>query len=374
MPSSTSSSEPPVIVSERGYVRSVPAILWPAVALAALVLALLAIGVWEGSMRRHGLKAGDLDDGDSHWVVERRKVDSGPRDQIVLIGDSRILFDSNLDEWQRLTGRRPIQLAMEGTNGAPVLENLANDEHFAGLVVVGMAPTSYFRDAAGLHDKALAYLRDESPSQRLGHLIDLQLQTVFAFLDHDYALFPLIERHHYRERTGYDAGSAPYFDVWKLRETGPARQYRMWSRLITDPYLQEHGRLAWHDFDGKVFEDAQIAKVIAKSKGWVAKIRGRGGEVAFLRPPSSGRVIVNEDRRVGRVRTWDPLLRATGSYGFHFRDDPVTAAMQCPEWSHLTASDAAMFTRIYVAALKAHVPWLEIHAASGAPHEHPDRG
>jgi hypothetical protein len=359
---------------ERGYARRVPALRWPGVALAALVLALAATGAWEMSMRHAGLHAGDLDDGDGHWVVERRKVDTGPRDSIVLVGDSRILFDTNLDEWQRLTGRRPIQLALEGTNGAPFLEDLANDEHFAGLVVVGMAPSSYFRERVGLHDKALRHLHDESPSQRVGHLLDLQLQEVLAFLDHDYALFPLIERHHYPERAGFDADNTPYYDVWKLRETAPDRQYRMWPRIVSDPYLQEHARMAWHDFDGKVIEDADIAKVIAKTKGWVARIRARGGEVVFVRPPSSGRVIGNEDRRVARERSWDPLLAATGSYGFHFRDDPVSATMQCPEWSHLTADDATVFTRIYVGALKAHVPWLEAHASGGVPHERPDRG
>ena len=373
MRSSTSSSEQ-AAVPERGYARRVPAIRWPAIALAALVLAVAATGAWEASLRHLGLRAGDLDDGDDHWVVERRKVDTGPRDPIVLVGDSRILFDSDLDEWQRVTGRRPIQLALEGTNGGPVLEDLAKDEHFAGLVVVGMAPTSYFRDGMGLHDKALKYLRDQSPSQRVGHLIDMQLQNVLAFLDHDYAMFHLIERHHYPERAGYDPTDAPYYEVWKLRETSADRQTRMWPRVVTDPFIQEHARLAWHDFAGKVVDDAEVAKVAARSKKWIAQIRARGGEVVYLRPPSNGRVLVNEDKRLARARSWDVLLKETGAYGFHFQDDPASAAMQCPEWSHLTAADATVFTRIYVGALLAHVPWLEAHASGGAPHEHPDRG
>ena len=374
MPSSTSSSEPDVVAVDRAYVRRVPSLRWSVVALAALLLTLAATAGWEASMRQLGLRAGDLDDGDDYWVVERRAVDAGPRDPIVLVGDSRILFDSDLDEWQRLTGRRPLQLALEGTNGGPFLEDLAKDEHFAGLVVVGMAPTSYFRDGVGVHDKALAHLRDQSPSQRVGHLLALPLQRLLAFLDTDYALFHLLERHPYRERAGFDPGDSPYYDVWKLRETSEGRQYRMWPRIETDTYLQQHARLAWHDFDGKVVDDAEIAKVIARSKKWVDMIRSRGGEVVFLRPPSSGRVIVNEDRRVPRARTWEPLLALTGTYGFDFRDDPVSAAMQCPEWSHLRPADATAFTRIYVGALQAHVPWLGHHAPGGATHEHPDRG
>jgi hypothetical protein len=359
---------------ERGYERRVPALRWPLVALTALVLVIAATASWEVALRDRGLRAGDLDDGDNHWVVERRRVDAGRRDAIVLIGDSRILFDSDLDEWQRVSGRRPLQLALEGTNAGPFLEDLAKDEHFAGLVVVGMAPTSFFRDGIGLHDKALGYLKHQSPSQRVGHQLNLQLQKVFAFLDNDYAMFRLFERHEYPERAEFDPGDAPYYDVWKLRETGPDRQTRMWPRILVDPYLQEHARRAWHDFDGKVADDAAIAKVIARTQGWVDAIRARGGEVVFVRPPSNARVLVNEDRRVARERTWDPLLKATAAYGFHFQDDPASAALQCPEWSHLSASDATVFTRIYVRAIVAHVPWLRAHGGQGVADEHPDRG
>lgn len=361
-------------VIDREFVRTVPAQRWAFAAAIALVLVLLATGTWEFAMRGLQLRAGDLDDGDAFWAVERRRVDSGPRDPIVLVGDSRILFDTDLDEWQRLSGRRPIQLGMEGTNGAPVLEDLSKDEHFAGLVVVGMAPTSYFREGMGLHNKAISYVHDQSPSQRVSHWLDLPLQRVFAFLDNDYSLFKLIERHRYPERKGFDPTDAPYYNVWKLRETSADRQTRMWPRIETDAYLQEHARRAWGDFDGKVFTTDQVQKAIERTKAAVARIRARGGDVVFLRPPSDGRVIINEERRLPRATTWDRLLGETAAYGFHFQDDPAAAAMHCPEWSHLNARDATVFTRIYVSAFLSHVPWLKAHAANGVPDEHPDRG
>ncbi len=373
MPSSTSSSEPAPQRVERGYARRVPAIRWATIALGALVLAVVATGVWEASMRHLGLRAGDLDDGDGAWAVERRKVDSGPRDQVVLIGDSRILFDSDLAIWQQLTGIRPIQLALEGTNGGPFLEELANDEHFAGLVVIGIAPTSFFRDGIGLHSKVLKYLHSESPSQRLGHILDKQLQRSFAFLDANYALFPLIERRRMPERPSLiEDHSNPYYDVWKLRETTDDRQTTMWPRIQTDRYLNEHARLAWGDFAGKVIPDQSIATVIAKAKINVDRIRARGGEVVWLRPPSSGKVLINENLRLARPRSWDLLLRETHSFGVHFEDYPAAVAMSCPELSHLNARDASEFTRIYVTALREHVPWLQTHANAGAGHERPD--
>ena len=65
-------------------------------------------------MRSLGLLAGDLEDGKAGWAVERRKLEAGEHDGVVLIGGSRILFDTDLDVWEELTGKRPFQLAMPG--------------------------------------------------------------------------------------------------------------------------------------------------------------------------------------------------------------------------------------------------------------------
>ena len=60
----------------------------------------------------------------------------------MIIGSSRILWDSNLDVWEEMTGRRPIQLALPGTNPRQFLEDFANDSSFNGFLVVGVTPTS----------------------------------------------------------------------------------------------------------------------------------------------------------------------------------------------------------------------------------------
>jgi len=66
-----------------------------------MVLLLVATGViaWELQMRSLGLVVGDLDDSKAHWAVERRKIAAGNYDGVVIIGSSRILFDTNLDLW-----------------------------------------------------------------------------------------------------------------------------------------------------------------------------------------------------------------------------------------------------------------------------------
>ena len=68
----------------------------------------------------------------AEWAQQRRRIDAGEGDKTVLVGSSRILFDVQLPVWERVTGERPIQLAIEGTSPVPVLEDLADDPNFTG--------------------------------------------------------------------------------------------------------------------------------------------------------------------------------------------------------------------------------------------------
>ena len=66
--------------------------------------------------------------------------------------------------------------------------------------------------------------------------------------------------------------------------------------------------------------------------------------MVFVRPPSSGPYLEAEDRELPRTRSFEPLLRATGAPGIHFQDYPQLQGLETPEWSHLSAADAARFT------------------------------
>jgi hypothetical protein len=373
MPSSISSSE------VAPFVRIVPGLRWRAAGLLTLALVVIAVGGWELRMRSLGLHAADVGDGKSYWAVERRKIDAGPRDQVAIIGDSRILFDTNLDLWQQLTGVRPIQLALAGTPALPFLTDLANDEHFAGLVVLGMNEAVFFLPVPGVSGDALEYLRIESPSQRVGHQIDLLLQRRLAFLDTEYSLFSLIDQLDISNRSGIDPGyfvvGNDYLAVWKLSESFADRQTTMWPRFETDAYLQQHAELAWSNgisllndavAHGGPYPDALVGGMIAKARRDIETIRGRGGEVVFVRPPASGEFLKWEQIAVPRATVWERLLRETHSFGIHFEDYPEMRVLVPREWSHLTGADQKLFSRAYVTVLCQKVAWLRAHAANCA--------
>jgi hypothetical protein len=345
--------------SPRGLERPVPSVPWMQILLVAVATTLVLMFAWEVEMRHLGLHAGDLDDERGHWTVERRKVDAGPRDSVVIIGDSRILLDTDLATWQRLTGRRPIQLGLLGMNAQPILHDLAVDEHFAGLLVIGTAEFSYFSDDAGSLPGVLKYIKTESPSQRIGLQIHKTISRHFAFLDSNYNLFSLLEQHKWPERKGVES---PYMDVWKISESYDDRQTYLWERIERDIYLREHAQLLWTEFfSGPEVKESVVERAGENTRSDVDRIRARGGEVVWVRPPSSGPLLEIERVRYPRGLVWDRLMRDTASFGVYFDDYPAMQHLSCPDWSHLSRTSAIAFTDAYVRALLEHVEWLKVH-------------
>lgn len=112
--------------------RAIPEHRWGAIALAALLLTLLLMGAWEILWRHRGYLPGDIKDSNAAWAEQRRRATG---DAIVLIGSSRNHYDVDLDVWQRVGGRRPVQLSLDGTSPRFMLADLAHDASFHGLVV-----------------------------------------------------------------------------------------------------------------------------------------------------------------------------------------------------------------------------------------------
>jgi hypothetical protein len=324
----------------------------------------LLTAAWEWNARTNlDLHAGDIGDSPQAWAEQRRLADAAP---VTLVGDSRILFDTDLDRFQQLTGVRPIQTAIVGTNARALLESYANDPNFHGLLVVGLADLSYFRpEGVGLGGSYLkTFAKNDKPSQLTGLWLDRFLQRNFAFLDAEYRFSTLMTRLDHGLRTG---PYGPYDDVWKISESFDHRQYFMWDRIETDPYLRAHARHAWDVFKGPPLPPFIARNVIARSAEAVRRIRARGGDVIFIRPPSAPELRATEDKRLPRAKGWDMLLAGTQAKGIHADDLPQAQNLVVPEWSHLSRKCATVFTDAYVRRLTELTPRLKLRAEAPPP-------
>jgi len=349
--------------------RDVPPHPWARMALIVLLLVAVVTVAWEYKMRGLGYQVGDLGDDPSAWVAQRRRLETG-REAIAIVGDSRILYDTNLDRFQAVAGVRPVQLAIEGSNGLPVLEDIADHSTFKGLVIVGMADQSYFRDRIGNAKEALKRWSFESPGNYLGWRISDLLRRHSAMLDPDAQLSKFVARTDQDWRPGVQG---PYSDVWKLAINHDDRQTWIWPRIESDRYLHAHAIARWMViFDIMKPKPDMIAKVIVRTRTAVAKIRARGGEVVFVRPPSAEPLRALEQKNLPRAKGWDALLRATPARGVHFEDMPDAQGLILPEISHLSRPCAVVFTDVYVRALAGITPRIAI-SPSAPPALHRDR-
>ena len=342
--------------------RDVPAKPWGRVMIAVAVMLLAGVAALEANARRLQLRAGDLDNSQVAWIKERVRSETA---DVAIVGDSRILFDTDLDRFEALTGVRPVQLAIHGTSALTLLEDVASNEAFRGLLIVGLADTMFFQPFDGYGEYVRRRGDFTSPSGRASIEIDHVLQRRLAFLDSSYRLSVLAHRLDPDFRAGVEG---PKHDIWKVAEVGEQRQTHLWPRIETDERLREHARWAWKGFKEKYpYTPELIAKGHKRAVAAVQAIRARGGEVVFVRPPSGPQLRVNEEAQVPKARGWDTLLRNTGSVGVHIDDLPAAQNLTLPEWSHLNRECATVFTDAYVRRLTDLTPRLKLRSDAPQP-------
>ncbi|MBU2501943.1 hypothetical protein KJ682_11500 [bacterium] len=364
MPSSTSSS------SGGGggeFRRETPRGAWTRSAIVALVILLVAVGVWEGKVRAWGY-APCLNDSSDLWARSRSQVNDDP-DQMVVIGSSRILFDLDLQTCADSLGvALPVQLAMPGTNPLPILEDLADNTEFRGILLIGAVPGLWMAPQGMPVDRAngaLGRYRNWSPSQKAGLVFGSVLQKRLAFINADDLTLPTLLQKNLQlaDRPGTADNLPPvlppYFAwpddrrqnrMWELCDFGTplaARIQQIWVPLFTPPPPPPHippeefGQMVQAGFE------AHFQRIAAACD----KLRARGARMVWVRPPSSGELREIEQETTPREAIYARMVGASGAPGIHFENHPELAGFECPEWSHLTARDAVAFTR----ALMPHV-------------------
>lgn len=351
-------------------VRDIPAQPWNAILIAAATLCALLVAGWEFYWRDFGVLP-TYRNSNGQWAQQRRRIDQGEGAKTVLIGASRVLFDVQLPVWERLTGERPIQLAMEGTSPLPVMEDLAADPNFTGRLLIGVAPDIFFSGFV-YRGEIVPYFHKQSPSQRSGNWLSMSfLEPYVAFYDPDYALASVVRRQVWPERPGVPNR----LQVRRLAVHDVDRNTHLWEKVETDSDYRAIARATWkQDFDDpmpgmdtpekkqKVI-DAQLQRAVDAA----AKLRARGVRLLFVRPPSSGPFYEYEQRELPRASTWDVLLQRTGAPGIHFEDYPELQGYELPEWSHLAPSQVDRFTEALVPIIEREFSRLEAES-NKTPH------
>ncbi len=322
----------------------------------AFVLVAATVVFWELYLRHQGWNI-SYDEGGSLWSNKRKQVYEPKDKATVFIGSSRIKFDLDIPTWQNITGDEAIQLANVGSSPRPILSDLADDKNFKGKLVIDVTEGLFFSTAPQPNVtplENLTYYKKETPAQKFSFIINHGLESQLVFLDKgSLSLNALIDNANIPNRPG--VFQFPHFPS-DFGKVSFERQNSMTDKFVKDTSLQNQVKNIWNFFR-QVDQSPHITPggtdtILATLKLECDKIKARGGQVIFVRTPSSGPILLGENMGFPRAEFWDKLLSVTGCPGIHFADYPAIAHFECPEFSHLSRPQAISFTKTFIKILE----------------------
>ena len=345
------------------FERPIPPAPWRGIAVVITIVVIAATTVWELYCRSIGYGP-TLNDNEDLWTLRRRAVKP---ESLVVIGDSRAWYDVDLDEFEKGLSKRPIQLAGGGMCGFPVLEDLANDQNFHGTIICSIVPRIFFAPPGTppfeRGEKVVKRFHNQTPAQRVSQYLAMPLEEHVAFLkQEELTLDDYLKKLPIPNRPGAQVPPRfpPYFGTEDRERRSrmieecanpngelARRIQQIWLPLFQPPPPTYIPKDVFMKQMGEAI-DKRFHDVVDD----IAKIRARGGKIAFVWFPYSGGLKQIEDRDQPRARTWDPLLQQTGAPGIYYSDFPELKDFECPEWSHLSAGDSVEFSKRLVPHLR----------------------
>ncbi len=313
----------------------------------AIIVSIVVI-TWEFTLRNKGNKIA-YDDGPPLWANKRAMVYEPSDKTVVFIGSSRIKYDLDIPTWESITGCHAVQLAIEGSSPRPILEDLANDPNFKGRLIVDITEGLFFSTRSGNRPKEnIEYFHGQTPAQKAGFWLNGLLESQLLLLDvENLSLNAQLEALEIPSRNG--VFMAPVFPS-DFQQNTYERQMYITDRFLADNNLHNRVKGIWAFFaagrkGAPPMPAEELTAIIESVKVATDKIKARGGEVLFVRTPSSNPMLAGENMAFPRETHWERLLAATNCQGIHFADYPALDHFVCPELSHLSQQDAIVFTR-----------------------------
>jgi hypothetical protein len=242
------------------------------------------------------------------------------------------------------------------------LYDLAKDEKFKGKLIIDVTEGLFFSFAPGNAERpnsGLKYYHDLTPSQRASFALNKPLQSTLVFLDKDnYSINALLDKLEMKSRPGVFV--PPVFPR-DFERTYYDRQASMRPAFVADTNQQNRQKEIWAFFakgrNRPPISGAPLDSVLQEVKKATDRIIARGGDVVFVRTPSSGAFWEREQKGFPREQYWDKILSTTGCKGIYFKDYPETDHYICPELSHLSPADAIEYTKHLARTLQNEIGW-----------------
>lgn len=357
MPLSTSSSN-----------QRLPHASWGSVLMGALAIFATFVIAMELSLAARGFRSTVIDS-EALWLKQRHRAsDLGARG-LILVGDSRMELDVDLDVLRRCTGLAPVQLALDHSSFIPVLRSLADDPSVAGTIIVSFSESAMMAfphcdtadrlEIAYKQERARRIIPDFTRTET--YLTDFIHYHLRSYADGARPMTSLFQRILNPNATPQYITILP--DRSKLADYTKIEQQQLYYKRVLSTLGEQapsEPGMTFNDFK-LILQDKIDALKPADSAAYLGRIGGivkmahtieaRGGRVFFVMMPRSGYVRQIEDHRFPRQAFWDRFAESLPGHTLHFEDVPGLRDMVCPDGSHLDYRDREHFTRTLVSAL-----------------------
>jgi hypothetical protein len=326
--------EPPTSTSSHRAPASRWGLIW-SVALVALLGALILAEVW---LRSIGLSP-MIEDDARLWALWREQLaEPSQRTRVVLVGTSRMQLGVDPAVVQEALGDEyeVINLSTNASSPVPVLDHLAHDARFSGVVISGLHPRAIFAEMTAWEDKAAGWI-DFYENRAWIDDVETRLRLLFqqrlALMRSDSSPLQIVSLLLKFGRLPEPSYIAPRYDRFLAADYTKVPEKKLEKR--TDEYSPDILR-----------SDEELVRRMEAIRDDVRTIEGRGGQVFFIRMVTSGGTLEAERELCPREHYFDEFVAAIPEATFiHYADDPVLSEFECPDGGHLDYRDAGPYTR-----------------------------
>lgn len=306
-------------------------------ALALLVMLFLAGGALEMFWRSKGHYP-IATDTISLWGLHVDKVSKLDSNAVVIVGSSRVQLGLDPEIiGNELNASKVVQLARAAGAPMPVLEYIAEETDYGGLVVCDVTPGIVF-EAEERGRKPL----EDALARREGRPFYAPLEE--SLLNRSQSLICLNNASLSWEL----AGNGLFRGNW------PPPPY---AHFHKSRYIQaDYSRCG--DIDtllnnflnriktGTPMTDEGLEKLVNQLSDLSETFDARGGRLVFVRMPSSGTLWEVEKKEYPKDKYWQALKRRFGANAIHFHEleDALERPFNCPDGSHLDYRDSELIT------------------------------
>ncbi len=268
---------------------------------------------------------------------------------VLLIGSSRIQNGVKPTLLSQELGVDVFNLSISGTSSYDLLDFVANDTVFNGVVIVELWPQHHMIQELSDGRKAKQYINYEEQASFIDPFefeLDRILHENFRLFHPHLNTIELFFHALYSREVKYPVES---YNVMRYGPLDYKRQSAERMAKLTKKYI----KLA-ESAEPIVDEDALMARRQVFLKP-IEKIQKRGGRVVFVHTTLSGEMREIEARKFPREKYWNPFVKGLADASLHYQDNEALNSIVCADGVHMGAElveiqtkAIAQFTKEYL--------------------------